>query len=352
VTDAVMRVGQATAPGVGGRATTATAYGGFGASHLLGLTDGSPTPGAAAAVAQAAATTLLRTFRDARAGLDARARLTQAVTVAVAAARRARMEGGATKGQQGPAVEVAAVVVEAQEIWWARLGDAALWVVRGEVASPMESYAPEASVPCEFPDADGGSLTMTLLGARLRLNAGDRLVLATGATARNLPHDFGALSRASSPQLAAQRLLQAAGAPGTDAAMAVQVLEVFETGDRGKGEGERRSWRRVLGLLRRGPTPPADDEGPLSDDALDAREAELLRSMLELPDPAEAARALGRHLGEVAKLAPDDGLDRVARCLVAQRSPHAVAALAHLLAARPRARVRDFLLAVLPRMVG
>ncbi|MEZ4267972.1 MAG: hypothetical protein R3F39_16495 [Myxococcota bacterium] len=355
MSDAVVRVGQATVAGVGDRSTTATAYGGFGSVHLLAVTDGNRTPGAPAAVAQAAANALLRAFRDDLATTHPRTRLRRAVLAALSAARRERREAGVTEPAQASPVEVSALVVAPTELWLARVGEGALWVVRGEVASPIESCTPDGAVPSENPDAAEGSEGLTLLHARVRLDTGDRLVLASGATALNLPRDVGVWARASSSQLAAQRLLAAAGAPRTDAAMAVQVLEVFEAAraprapDDWSGGARWRVWIRRL-VRRKAAQDGALPE--LSDEELETIEAETIRALLETPDPSEAALVLKRHLRAVARSDGEPGLERAARCLVAQRSPHAVAVVAHLLASNPRRPLREFAVALLPRLTG
>jgi hypothetical protein len=359
MSDAVVRVGQATAAGVGSRSTTATAYGGFGSAHLLAVTDGNPTPAAAAAVAQAAANALLRTYRDDLDAPDVKTRLRRATLAASSAARRARREAGVFGADGVAPVEITAMVFQPREIWLARVGEGALWVVRGEVASAIETCSPHGAVPSENPDADGASGGLTLLHARLRLDAGDRLVLASAAAALNLPRDVGVLARASSPQLAAQRLLTAAGAPATDAAMAVQVLEVFEAAKRPRTRGDeprRARWRRWLtglrGRLRRGGLAAEALTPELSEDERDTMEAEAIRAILGSPDPDDAARMLKRHLHALLREGGEPALDRAARCLVEQRSPHAVAIVAHLLAAGPKSPVREFALALLPRLAG
>lgn len=359
MSDAVVRVGQATAAGVGARTTTATAYGGFGSVHLLAVTDGSRTAAAAAAVAQAAANALLRTYRDAPDAPDPKTRLRRAVLAATSAARRARREAGVLGADERAPVEITAMVLEARGLWLARVGDGALWVVRGDVASPIETCSPQGAVPSENPDADGAPLEMTLLHARLHLETGDRLVLASGATAHNLPRDVGALARASSPQLAAQRLLAAAGAPATDAAMAVQVLEVFEaarrprTRDASPAGGRWRGWvRRLRRLGARGGHTDDALTTELSEDERDAIETEAIRAILGSADPEDAARMLKRHLHALLREGGAPALDRASRGLVDQRSPHAVAIVAHLLAGGPKSPIREFAVALLPRLTG
>lgn len=359
MSESVVRVGQATAAGVGSRTTTATAYGGFGSAHLVAITDGSRTPAAAAAVAQAAANALLCTYRDDRAAPDLKTRLRRAVLAAVSAARRARREAGVVGADDLDPVEVTAMVFEPRGLWLVRVGDGALWVIRGDVASPIETCSPDGAVPSENPDADGAPRALTLLHARLRLEAGDRLVLASRATAQNLPRDVGALARASSPQLAAQRLLAAAGAPSTDAAMAVQVLEVFEAARRPRTRGDepvRGRWRRWLrglwALGARGGQPADPLALELSDDERDAIETEAIRAILAAADAEDAARMLKRHLRSLLREGGEPALERAARCLVDQRSPHAVAIVAHLLAAGPKPPLREFALALLPRLAA
>ncbi|MCB9728695.1 MAG: hypothetical protein H6744_16400 [Deltaproteobacteria bacterium] len=355
--DTVVRVGQASAAGVDGRATTATAYGGFGTSHLLAVSDGVALGAAAVAAAQAAVTALLRAFRDDPRPGDLAARVGRAFGVAEAWTLRAAAEAGVARVPGAAGLELSALVLEPNALWLARLGRGTSWLIRGDVASPFESLSPEA---CDgLAEASAGDAVQgpggrfSLQRVRVRLDTGDRLILASGATAANLPPDIIGSARASSPQLAAQRLLSAAGAASTDAAMALQILEVHQAAHHRPGrhrEPVRGRWRRALGrLTRRGSAPDADLPPP-TDEELLAEDAEVVRALLELADPASGARALGAHLDARLRAHGADGLERVARCLVDQRSPHAVAVVAHLLASRPRPLVRDFAVRLLPRL--
>ena len=209
-------VGQWSEPGRSGEATTASAYAGFGEYHLVVVADGARGATPAKSVAQAAVAALTAAFRAGSPHTAVAERLADAFRSVHGAIKDATI-GTHAEGRGG--AEIAAFIIEAGHVTFARIGGGRLYILEshGALSFPVSATNGFAGDGVSEPD---------IVTRAVALMPGDRLVLATEATARTIAADIGALAQSSSPQLTAQALVGAARRRGERGALVAHVVEV------------------------------------------------------------------------------------------------------------------------------
>ncbi len=214
--DLVIGVGQWSEPATSGAATTASAYAGYGEVHLAAVADGAAGPVPSRVAAQAAVSSLTASFRATAGKASTQERLETAFAEAHQAVRRAAL-GSHAEGRAG--ASLAAAVIERDTITFGRIGGGRLHALRSETAVAFSGRTPAGYV-------GDGITPPDVTTHALRLETGDRVVLATDPTARTIAADLSALARGGSPQIMAQSLVGAARRRGESGALVLQVLEV------------------------------------------------------------------------------------------------------------------------------
>ena len=232
-------VGQWSEPGRSGSATTASAYAGFGEYHLVVVADSAKGATPSKAVAQAAVAAVTSAFRAGSSHTAVAERLADAFRSVHAAIQEATI-GTQAEGRGG--ADISAFIIEPGHVTFARVGGGRLYILEshGAVSFPVSQTTGFAGDGTTEPD---------IVTRAVALMPGDRLVLATEATARTIAADIGALAQSSSPQLTAQALVGAARRRGERGALVAHVVEI-------RSEAHSRTRRPTLATVDV-PTPPA-----------------------------------------------------------------------------------------------
>lgn len=207
-------LGQRAVASVHGDQTTATAYAGLGARHVLLVADGAAGPVATRLAAQVATSAALARFR-ASVFPHTEEQLVEAFAEAHQAVRRGAM-GTHADGNAG--ASMVAVVVEARGVVAARVGGGRVYVIDDGVVRPLFRDEGEGYI------GDGAQIP-DIVTHDEPLTRGGRVVVMNESVARAVAADVDRL--ASGPaQLAAGRLADAARRRAQYDPLAVQVMEV------------------------------------------------------------------------------------------------------------------------------
>lgn len=207
-------LGQRAVASVHGDQTTATAYAGLGARHVLLVADGAAGPVATRLAAQVATSAALARFR-ASVFPHTEEQLVEAFAEAHQAVRRGAM-GTHADGNAG--ASMVAVVVEARGVVAARVGGGRVYVIDDGLVRPLFRDEGQGYI------GDGERIP-DIVTHDEPLTRGGRVVVMNESVARAVAADVDRL--ASGPaQLAAGRLVDAARRRAQYDPLAVQVMEV------------------------------------------------------------------------------------------------------------------------------
>lgn len=210
-----IRLGQRALPSVHGDQTTATAYAGLGAKHVLVLADGSTGEVGSRLAAQTASACALSRIK-ASVLPDMESTLYEAFGEAHQATRRV-LFGTGLEDKAGASLIV--VVVGAGGLVAARVGGGRAYLLRGDRLDPLyTSLSPEL--------LGIGDAEPELVVTHTALGIGDRILILNEAAARPLAADLERLGRGGEAQLAASRLADAARRRGQLDPVSVQVIDV------------------------------------------------------------------------------------------------------------------------------
>ena len=210
-----IRLGQRALPSVHGDQTTATAYAGLGAKHVLVLADGSTGEVGSRLAAQTASACALSRIK-ASVLPDMESTLYEAFGEAHQATRRVLL-GTGLEDKAGASLIV--VVVGAGGLVAARVGGGRAYLLRGDRLDPL--YTSQSPEVLGIGDAEPEIVvTHTALGI------GDRILIFNEAAARPLAADLERLGRGGEAQLTASRLADAARRRGQLDPVSVQVIDV------------------------------------------------------------------------------------------------------------------------------
>ncbi|MCB9733530.1 MAG: protein phosphatase 2C domain-containing protein [Deltaproteobacteria bacterium] len=215
-------IGQRSLASVHGEQTTAAAYAGLGARHLLVIADGADGPVPTRLAAQVAASAAVARFR-ASVFPRTEEQLEEAFTEAHHAVRRGAI-GSHAEGQSG--ASMVAVVIEGRAISAARIGGGRVYILDEDHVHALfrdggEGFVGDVRFPTELAIHDNP------------LRKGARVIMMSESVARGVIADFEQLAGEPPPQLSAARLVEAARRRGQYAALTAQVVEVQQAVGRG-----------------------------------------------------------------------------------------------------------------------
>ncbi|MCC6623505.1 MAG: protein phosphatase 2C domain-containing protein [Deltaproteobacteria bacterium] len=214
-------LGQRSLPSITGEQTTASAYAGLGARHLVLLGDGAAGAVPSRLAAQVACSSALARLR-ASVFPELGAQIEEAFAEAHGAVRRALI-GTAAEDKGGASLVL--VALDAGGIVAARVGGGRVYLLRGHRLEPL------------FREAGPGILGQgqawpEVVEVRDHLAAGDRVLVLSESTVRVTGADLMQLVRDPPAQLAATRLADAARRRGQHDPIAVHILEVHSDAPR------------------------------------------------------------------------------------------------------------------------
>lgn len=215
-------IGQRSLASVHGEQTTAAAYAGLGARHLLVIADGADGPVPSRLAAQVATSAAVARFR-ASVFPRTEEQLEEAFTEAHHAVRRGAI-GSHAEGQAG--ASMVAVVIEARAISAARIGGGRVYILDEDHVHALfrdggEGFVGDVRFPTELAIHDNP------------LRKGARVLMMSESVARGVIADFEQLAGEPPPQLSAARLVEAARRRGQYAALSAQVALVEQDVGRG-----------------------------------------------------------------------------------------------------------------------
>ncbi|MFO0749918.1 MAG: hypothetical protein U1F43_30250 [Myxococcota bacterium] len=208
-------LGQRSLASIHGEQTTASAYAGLGARHLLLVGDGGVGAVPSRLAAQVACSAALARMR-ASVFPELSAQIEEAFAEAHGAVRRSLV--GTPAADKGGASRVR-VVIDSDQVVAARVGGGRVYVMRGD---RLEALFREAG-----PGMLGqGQIYPEVAELRTPMEQGFRVVVLSESAMRATGADLYQLVHAAAPQLAATRLAEAARRRGQHDPIAVHVLEV------------------------------------------------------------------------------------------------------------------------------
>ena len=241
-------LGQRALPSVHGEQTTASAYAGLGARHLIILADGGAGEVPSRLAAQTACSAAMARIRSSVLP-DFTATLAEAFGEANAAVRRVLL-GTAAEGKGQAALLV--VIVDAGGVAAARVGGGRVYLLRGDRLDALyrgagpEGLGGPASVAIEPEIIAGGEV----------LGSGDRILILSESAVRPLAADLERLASGAPPQLVAGRLAEAARRRGQLDPLSVHVIEIAS-------DAPRLGPHPALARIERGQPKTFDPEGRL-----------------------------------------------------------------------------------------
>jgi len=407
-------LGQRSLPSINGEQTTASAYAGLGARHLVLLGDGAAGAVPSRLAAQVACSSALARMR-ASVFRELGAQIEEAFAEAHGAVRRALI-GTAAEDKGGASLVL--VVVDSASVVAARVGGGRVYLLRGHRLEPL------------FREAGPGILGQgqawpEVVEVRDHLAAGDRLLVLSESTVRVTGADLMQLVRDPPAQLAAARLADAARRRGQHDPIAVHIVEVQSDATRpadrphpaiarlardrpatidsdgsvigaaraaradrlehiGRGRAQRQSgwilWFVIAVVAGAGAALVASGGGPATTPRVDPDAAPVATAITDVVEPTEVAAApevvappeppelaalfaadtkerLARNLrNHVTKSFPSKGdavfVELEAAVLARRRDPLVVQALVELLKEPELKRTARWVQELLPRLVG
>lgn len=218
-------LGQRALASIHGEQTTASAYAGLGARHMLLVADGGVGGVPSRLAAQVACSAALARMR-ASVFPELSAQIEEAFAEAHGAVRRS-LVGSPAEDKGGASLVL--VVVDAGSVVAARVGGGRVYVMRGE---RFESLFREAG-----PGMLGqGQAYPEVVDVRGLMTHGARVIVVSESAVRATGADIMQLVRGPAPQLAASRLADAARRRGQHDPIAVHILEVQNESLRPEGQ--------------------------------------------------------------------------------------------------------------------